>query len=438
MTADEMKISVISSETDYFFSRTALMYIYMGHMTYEHTKPYENQFWDKNDIALIRGYVDQVDFDRQELRFDQNQVYTSDHGPTPERLSYDYLILALGSKPNKFDWPGQDLKGVSGLYSKGELDYLENHSSKINGGVIVGGGLIGIELAEMLRSRNKEVTMLVRESSYWNKVLPPEESVMVNDHIIEHGVDLRLKTELSEIIDDGQGSCGSVRTSEDDFIDCQFVGLTVGVRPNVDWLRDGPLNVSRGIVVNAQLQTNVDRVYAVGDCAELTAPNEGRRAIEAVWYTGRMMGETVAYQIAGHDVDYNPGTWFNSAKFFDIEYQVYGHVPVQDSEDIKSLYVGEPTKRRSVRITYRSTDQVVIGFNLMGMRYRQEVCTAWIERQANLSEVLSQLELANFDPEFFQNIEDEVRHEYQRQFGTSIKRQGKRSLSLVRKLLKSR
>ena len=53
----DKRIIIISAETDYFFSRTALMYIYMGHMKLEHTQPYENWFWKKNRIELVNAYV---------------------------------------------------------------------------------------------------------------------------------------------------------------------------------------------------------------------------------------------------------------------------------------------------------------------------------------------------------------------------------------------
>jgi NADH dehydrogenase FAD-containing subunit len=64
---DQADILVISGETDYFFSRTALMYIYMGHMKYEHTKPYEDWFWEKNRIALLKAWVEIVDFESKRL-----------------------------------------------------------------------------------------------------------------------------------------------------------------------------------------------------------------------------------------------------------------------------------------------------------------------------------------------------------------------------------
>jgi pyruvate/2-oxoglutarate dehydrogenase complex dihydrolipoamide dehydrogenase (E3) component len=68
------------------------------------------------------------------------------------------------------------------------------------------------------------------------------------------------------------------------------VGLTVGVSPNIEFLKGSALETNRGILVNEFLETNIEGVFAVGDCAELRHPQHGRRPIEAVWYTGRMMG----------------------------------------------------------------------------------------------------------------------------------------------------
>src|SRR5690554_5703442 len=106
----DKKITLISAETEYFFSRTALMYVYMGHMKFEHLKPYEDWFWEKNRIELIHDWVTDIDAESK-------TVETS----AGKHLSYDQLVLATGSKPNKFGWPGQDLQSVQGLYSLQDL-----------------------------------------------------------------------------------------------------------------------------------------------------------------------------------------------------------------------------------------------------------------------------------------------------------------------------
>ena len=225
------KITLVSAETKYFFSRTALMYVYMGHLTFKHTQPYENWFWDKNSIDLKEGFVNKIHTDEKKLEFKDSSS-----------LSYDKLIIATGSKPNKFGWPGQDLGGVMGMYHKQDLENLEKHAPNkevCKRAVIVGGGLIGIELAEMLRSRKIPVTFLVREASFWNGVLPSQESEMINKHIKDHHIDLRLSTNLKEIKSDENGNVKSIiieETGEEIF--CNVVGLTAGVTPNIDFLKD--------------------------------------------------------------------------------------------------------------------------------------------------------------------------------------------------------
>ena len=315
----DKKITIISAETEYFFSRTALMYVYMGHMQFEHTKPYENWFWKKNRINLKKGYVKSVETKSKTLYLENG-----------ETLQYDKLVIATGSKPNRFGWPGQDLDGVMGMYHKQDLDNLEKYApnNKVcKRAVIVGGGLIGIELAEMLCSRSIPVTFLVRESSFWDGVLPDGESEMISRHIKNHHIDLRLATNLKEIKSDENGKAKSVIIEETgEEIKCDVVGLTAGVSPNIDFLKNSEIETGRGVKVNRYLETNIPDVYAIGDCAEQHEAIGNRRPIEAVWYTGRMMGETLAQTICGNRIQYKPGHWFNSAKFLDIEYQTYGWV----------------------------------------------------------------------------------------------------------------
>ncbi|MEN0004646.1 MAG: FAD-dependent oxidoreductase [Bacteroidota bacterium] len=418
------RITMISAETDHFFSRTALMYIYMGHMRYEDTKPYEDFFWAKNRIELLNAYVESVDTSAKQLQLKGQDT-----------LAYDKLIIACGSTPNKFGWPGQDLENVNGLYSYQDLEAMEAGSEGLKHAVIVGGGLIGIEMAEMFHSRHIPVTFLVREQSYWSGVLPREESEMVNRHILDNGIDLRLGTELKEIIDDGTGKCAAVITNKGDRIECGYVGLTAGVHPNIGFIKDTGIEIQRGIVVNEFLETNVADVYAIGDCSQQRAPLPGRRPVEAIWYTGRMMGEVAAYNVCGQKMAYDPGIWFNSAKFFEIEYQVYGTVLAKAPDNHVSIYWEAPDGRKGIRIIYEAESKEILGFNLMGVRYRHEVCEKWLRDKTPVEEVLQNLGLANFDPEFYKEYEQEVIDSYNRQTGKDLRLKKRRGLSAALRFL---
>jgi len=404
----DKKITIISAESDFFFSRTALMYVYMGHMKFEHTQPYENWFWKKNNINLKNGFVENVNTQAKEITFSNG-----------EKMNFDKLIIATGSKPNKFGWPGQDLKAVMGMYHKQDLESIEKYApnnKECKRAVIVGGGLIGIELAEMLRSRNIPVTFLVRERSFWNAVLPAGESSMINRHIKEHHIDLRLNCNLKEILSDENGKARAIVIAETgEEIPCDLVGLTAGVSPNISFLKDSGIELGRGVKVNRFLETNFPDIYAIGDCAEQHEPIGQRRPIEAVWYTGRMMGETVAQTICGNKIEYKPGYWFNSAKFLDIEYQTYGWVWAQPKENEARFYWEHKDGKKCIHINYDKNTREFIGINTFGIRLRHEFFDKVLSEKRTVDYVLEHLEAANFDPEFFRKHESEIQHSFSNQ-----------------------
>jgi NAD(P)H-nitrite reductase large subunit len=399
------KITIISSEAEFFFSRTALMYVFMGHMKFEHTQPYENDFWKKNNINLIHKRVKEVLANEKSLLFEDNS-----------RISFDKLVIATGSTPNKFGWPGQDLQGVTGLYDKQDLEALEKWAPTTKRAVIVGGGLIGIELAEMLRSRNIQVTFLVREKSFWNGVLPFGESQMINRHILEHHIDLRLQTNLVEILSDINGHAKAIVTDKGETIECEIVGLTAGVSPNIAFLKDSGIELGRGVKVNRFLETNIKGIYAIGDCAEQHEGIGFRKPIEAVWYTGRMMGEALAQTLTGKPTEYKPGHWFNSAKFLDIEYQTYGWVWAQAKENENHFYWEHKDAKKAIRISFHKESRVFLGINTFGIRMRHEFFDKVLTDMKTVDYVMHHLAEANFDPEFFTNHNKEIQQQFTTEF----------------------
>ena len=411
----DKEILIISGETEHFFSRTALMYVYMGHMRFEDIKPYEDYFWKKNKIDLMFDFVESIDTDNKSLSMKSGKSVT-----------YDKLILAVGSKPNKFGWPGQDLNGAQGLYSYQDLENIEKNSKNAKRAVIVGGGLIGVEFAEMMLSRGIEVTFLVRESKFWGNVLPEEEGKLISNHIKSHHVDLRFNTELDEVIDDGSGNVKGIKTKDGELIDCQIVGLTAGVSPNVEFVKSSNITVERGIRINEYFETNIKDVYAIGDCAQFDQGTNGRRNIEQVWYTGRIMGETLAQGICGNRIAYQPGPWFNSAKFFDIEYQTYGWVLAKRQDNEADFYWEHENGKLAMHFVWDKNTNEFIGINTFGIRLRHELFDKWLKEKASIDEVMQNLKMANFDPELFKTYESEIIQQFNQKTGKNISLSGKK------------
>ncbi|WP_048919788.1 NAD(P)/FAD-dependent oxidoreductase [Rufibacter radiotolerans] len=398
----QARITVISGETPYPIARTALMYVYMGQLQPRHLQLYEPWFWQENKFELLQTVVTKISPEEKTLKLEDSSF-----------LPYDQLLLATGSTYHRFYLPGLEAKGVQGLYSWQDLELMELNTRGVSRAVIAGGGLIGVEMAEMLRSRGVRVTMLVRETHYWGNNLPPEEATFIVQHLREQGVEVLLETELAEVLSDEKGHVRAVRTQQGQEITCQFVGMAIGVQPQVNLAKSAGLDTARGILVNEFLETNVPGIYAAGDCAEFREPPLGQAPVEQLWYTGRLQGETVGMTLSGRRTTYARGVWFNSAKFFEVEYQSYGPVPARHPEGISSLLWQNPKKWQSLRIYFRQEDQTVTGFNLLNIRFRQEVCERWIKEKATLETVVPHLKLAAFDPEFHRLPQREIFNVYQ-------------------------
>jgi len=410
------RITLVSDEAEHFFARTALMYAYMGQLTRGHLEPYERGFWGKNRLHLVHDRVERVDVAAKQL-----------HLRSGEPLGYDRLLLATGSVPMFFGWPGQDLHGVQGLYHLQDLDRMEAATRGVERAVVVGGGLIGVEMAEMLHTRGVHVTFLIREPWAMGHFLPEEEGRLVERETRRHGIDLRTSTELERLVGDEGGRVRAAVTTTGEEIPAQFVGLTTGVRPNVDFLRESGIELNRGVLVDRCFRTSAPDVFAAGDCAEFREPLPGRKPVEQLWYTARAHGAFAAHAILGHPRPYRPGVFYNSAKFFDVEYQTYGRIDLRPPEGESTLYWEHPDGRAAARLQHETDGQRrVVGVSVMGARHRHAVWAAWIEAGWGVEAVLAALPSADFDPELTREVAPALVEAYNRQHGTWVRVQARR------------
>jgi len=192
------------------------------------------------------------------------------------------------------------------------------------------------------------------------------------------------------------------------------------VSPNIAFLKGSGIQTNKGVLVNRFLETNIPDVYAIGDCAEQKVPIGERRSIEAVWYTGRMMGETVAQTLCGNRIEYKPGFWFNSAKFFDIEYQTYGWVWALPKRNESRFYWEHFSRRKCLHFSFDKKSNVFLGVNTLGIRLRHEFFNAVLEQEKTIDYVLEHFEEAVFDPEFYPTYQKEIVAQFNREQKTTI------------------
>lgn len=395
LAPDQAQITLISDEHDYFFSRTSLMYAFMDRLDREDLEPYERSMWDKQHISRLRDRAVNLDASR-------HIVTLRDAGELP----YDRLLIATGAAPRPAPFPGADAvkSGLVHFVSMQDLDACEHAAQSARRAVVVGGGLIGVELVECLLHHKIPTTFLVRERSYWPAALTQPEGAIVADHLRAHGVDLRLGHEVHAIDADPRGAITGVQIkptnapSSDAALPCDLLGVCIGVASASGWLRDAttPPRLDRGVCVDQSFKTSLPDVWAAGDCAQIERPNLPP-LIETIWYSARRHGRLAALSMLGDSVYYQPPVFFNSSKFFEVEYTTVGQV-TNAPPGSRAIMRADPTRHLSQVITY-GEDNAVLGFNMLGSRWNHRMLGRWIMERRPLGWVRQHLRDAQYDVE---------------------------------------
>lgn len=392
----EARVTLVSDEHDHFFSRPALMYVFAGQTSLRDTEPYDHALYDRMGFARVAKRVATVDVPAHALVFADGQ-----------RLAYDRLLLAVGSKARPAPWAGAEGPGLHYFVTLRDLDALDRAARRGMRVAVIGGGLIGVEVAEILHHRGLHVTFVIRENWYFPAALDARESAVVAEHMRGQGVDVRLAAAVDEVQRGADGRPSGVRCGTEVF-PADIVVSSIGVIPNTAFLAGSaiPMNANSAIEVNDALRTTAPDVWAAGDCANVTWADGSRRP-EQLWYTARDQGRAAAASMLGDDVAYRRGTWYNSAKFFDIEWTTAGWVPVTQDFDGTPLDPGPDVRTWFQRVpgTFNTQKIVtkgerVVGFNFLGSRWNHEPLLEWIHERRSLEWVLKRLHQAQFDEEF--------------------------------------
>jgi NADPH-dependent 2,4-dienoyl-CoA reductase/sulfur reductase-like enzyme/TusA-related sulfurtransferase len=240
--------------------------------------------------------------------------------------SYDYLVLAPGCTPVKPPLPGINSSRVHTLRTIPDTDALRSlvDSKSVQRAVVIGGGFIGLEMAENLREQGIEVTLI----EMLDQVFAPADREMaapIHQHLVLHGVQLLLGKGVSRIIDDGT-SPASVVCNDGTSVKADLILLAIGVKPDTGFLTTSGITLTpRGaIIVDNHLRTNIPDVFAAGDAVEVTDFVSGTKVLVPLAGPANRMGRIVADTIAGLDSVYKNTQGTAICKIFELTAAVTG------------------------------------------------------------------------------------------------------------------
>lgn len=235
-------------------------------------------------VKVIRGRVASLDSARRLVGIEGG-----------EPLGYDRLLIATGSSPRVPDIPGVSGRNVHYLRTLEDAVALRRAAKPGGAAVVLGGGFVGIKVATALAHLGIRVTVVEREPQILLPRLDAEGARIVAAALEARGIVLLTQDTIAEIIPGARG----IRLASGTALDCDFVCIAVGVRPNVDWLVGSGVAVDQAVVVDEGLRTTVAEVCAAGDVVQTRDPVTGKVVVSALWTNAVQMGRVAGTTMTG-------------------------------------------------------------------------------------------------------------------------------------------
>lgn len=289
--------------------------------------------------------------------------------------SYDRLVIATGASAIVPPLEGVDLPGVFTLKTLEDGEAIKSYLPKVNKVVIVGGGYIGLEVVEAMKTQGKEVVLIERLP----RLLTTFDTSMSDEVLAtlkRHQVDVRLNESVQSIKKDKEGL---VVTSDLEEYPTDMVIFAVGVRPNTKFVKDTGIHLlSNGaIITDVHMRTNVKDIYAAGDCSSVIHFLTNKPQFLPLGTNANKQGKTLAEIFAGNDRSYHTSLGSSMIKIIDREFAKTGlgeEEALEHGFDIKTVtitgrdhagYYPNPTAV-TIKLVVNAVDHVILGAQLFG------------------------------------------------------------------------
>jgi 3-phenylpropionate/trans-cinnamate dioxygenase ferredoxin reductase subunit len=307
------RVMLVGAEPERPYERPPLTKDYLRGES-ERAKAYVHPdgFYEEQEIELVTGVtVTAIDPGASQVTLDDGR-----------RLGYDRLLVTTGAEPRRLRIPGADLDGVHYLRTLADCDLLRARLDAGGRVVVVGAGWIGSEFAASARQRGLEVTVIDPQPLPSERIFGPGVAAFYRDVHRQHGVELLLGEGVDAF--EGDGAIARVRTASGRRIACDFAVVGVGAVPRTGLASDAGLEVSNGIVTDAQFQTTAPGIFAAGDAANAWHPFYGQRIRVEHWANALNQGPAAARAMLGQRVSYDRVPYFYSDQYdVGMEYSGY-------------------------------------------------------------------------------------------------------------------
>ena len=308
------EIILVSDDPFGFYSRPGLAYYLTGEVEESLLYPIQPKELRALKISLVTGKMATILPGEHQVQMENGS-----------RIPYQRLLLATGALASALPIGGGNSQGVHKLDNLSDARALLTSARRARSAVVVGGGITALEMVEALRAQGLKTHFFLRGERYWSNVLDETESGIVEERLKHEGVQLHYKTELASL-EIHKGRVAAAITQDGRRVACEVLGYAIGVRPRMELARAAGLQVERGVLVNAYLQTSAPDIFAAGDVAQVYDPYSGQSVLDTLWGTARQQGYCAGQNMAGAVQAYIKSVPFNVTRLAGLTTTIIGTV----------------------------------------------------------------------------------------------------------------
>lgn len=325
---DEAEIKVLTDEPEPLYNRIMLKSYMKGDLPdKKFTRMHDENWYEKRGIDLeLETRVAAVDTEEKKVETEQG-----------EKLGYDKLLVATGGSPRKLPFD-QGYENLYYMWTMQDAERIRKDAEQSEKAVVIGGGLLGIDLAVAYASNGAEVDYLIRDENWWSRGLDAEGAEIIHRRLEEKGLNVVTETEVEKFEAD-DGEIKAAVTSDGENFECDSVAVAIGQTPNSSFI-DVEKNDLEMIETDKFLQTSDPDVYAAGNMVEYCSPVFNRRIVNGSWDHSEAMGKTAAKNMLGQSEEFDFVNTYGVGHF-DVQFLAIGD------------WTGEPESERYSEDEYR-------------------------------------------------------------------------------------
>ncbi len=325
-------VTVITDEGEALYNRILIKEFAKGKLPEAPISIHEPDWYAEREIDLaLNTYVTEVDPDAHELHTHEGDVY-----------EYDKLLVATGGTPAQLPAGNSDAEGIHHFWTFQDARAIREHGASSETGIVVGAGLLGIDLAAVCAAQDVDAHYLMRGNRWWRYALSLDGAEIIHDALEEKGVTPVFDSGVDHFEVDDDGHVTGAVDPNGEFYDGEFVGVAIGLNFNTEWLQGSGIECDDGVIVDEYMQTNVEDVYAAGDITQFHDVILGDQTQNGAWGSAKEQGATAAKNMAAGD-EREEFRWVSSYSIthFDFPFLSFGHPTLGDDEAERKYSAGE-------------------------------------------------------------------------------------------------